>query len=806
MSSANRVFGESVPRIEDGALVCGAGRYLDDMRLPDMLVAAFVRSPYGHAMVGEIDKSEALAMPGVVAVLTLDDLRPHLQNERLVVGLPSKSYRLDVNRPVLARNEVVHVGEAVAVVIAESRYIAEDAAELVFIDFDPLPVVGDCREALAEGAPSVHRDLPHNLVAALDFNYGDLDDAFGSADYIFRETLWLHRGGSHSLEGRGVLARHDAVEDHLTVWSSTQTPHTAKKHLCELLGRDDEKVRVVTPDLGGAFGPKLVFYPEEVVIALAAILMQRPVKWVEDRREHFVATTQERDQHWDVEIGVDKQGHILGVRGALLHDHGAYTARGVNVPYGSAITMPLPYNVPAYHIEVSVALTNKVPVTPVRGAGQPQGVFAMERLLDRVARELGMDRAEVRRRNLVTIEQMPCKKPLILRGGQNVILDSGNYPATLETALDRAGWKDFGSRQKAARAEGRYIGIGLATYVEGTGRGPFEPVKVRINTSGKVMVASGATAMGQGTKTMLAQVVAEQLGKDMSLISVTTGDTAEVELGFGGSNSRQTVMAGASAHAAAKKVREKLLQVASEMLGRAPETLDVVGAHVVVKTTPDIKLSFAEVAHAAAGVSGFKLPGGSGPGLEMTEHVIIDDMAFSHGSAVAEVEVDIETGGVKVRRFVLAHDCGRIINPMTVDGQIVGGIAHGVGNSLFEWMGFDANAQPITTTFADYLLISAAEMPDIEILHEESPSPFNALGVKGVGESGAIPTSAAVASAIENALTPFGVHIDRAPILPSTLRSLISKSTGAYATLDDSSPWRAHSERIEAEQRGLLGI
>ncbi|MDB5795995.1 MAG: hypothetical protein JWR25_2374 [Noviherbaspirillum sp.] len=804
--SEKHIVGASVTRVEDHALVRGRGRFVDDLKMPGMLAAAFVRSPYAHAAINAIDTRAALEMPGVVAVFTLDDLKPYLANERLVVGLPTKAYLLDINRPVLARHEVAHVGEPVVVVIAESRHIAEDAAERVSIDYEPLPAVADCRDALAKDAPRVHRNLPHNLVAAYDFIYGDIDEAFRKAAHVFHESLWVHRGGSHSIEGRGVLASHDMVEDRLTVWTSTQTPHQAKKLLCDLLGRDDDHVRVVTPDVGGGFGPKLVFYPEEAVIGLSAILMGRPVKWIEDRQEHFVSTTQERDQYWDVEIAVDESAHILGIRGALLHDHGAYTARGVNTTYNSAVTLPLPYNVPAYRMDVSMALTNKVPVTPVRGAGQPQAVFVMERLLDRVARELSLDRSEVRRRNLVTPEQMPCRKPMKLRGGMDVVLDSGDYVATQEHVLKCADWKSFRERQEVARANGRYIGLGLANYVEGTGRGPYESVRVRVSASGKIMVSTGAAAMGQGTKTMLAQVVAEQLGKDMSIIEVTAGDTAAVTLGIGGFNSRQTVTAGASAHAAAQKIRAKLLEAASDILKIGLSDLDVVGSRIISKSTPNVGIGFAELARAAAGLPGFFLPGNSGPGIDVTEHVVINDMSFSNGSAVAEVEVDIETGGVKIHRFFLVHDCGRMINPMIVEGQIVGAVAHGIGNSLFEWMGFDTQAQPITTTLADYLLVSAAEMPQIEIHHQESPSPLNALGVKGVGESGVLPTIAAVASAIEDALSHMGVRITGAPISPMVLRKLIREASTTPGTEQEPGAWRSHAAWIQDNYKGTFNV
>jgi carbon-monoxide dehydrogenase large subunit len=769
------LFGVSVPRREDADLLLGKGHFIDDIRLPGMLEAAFVRSPHAHAAIRGIDCSAARACPGVHAVYTLDDLMPHLRTDRLVVGLPSKSYRQDRNRRALAGDEVVYAGEPVAIVVADTRYIAEDAAALVAVDYETLPAASDCRAALARGAPLVHRDAPHNLLAEFEMGYGDTDAAFAGAAHVFRESMLQHRGGSHSIECRGDVAAYDALEDRLTLWSSTQMPHAAQRSLCEMLGLDENRVRVVTPDLGGGFGPKLVFYSEDVVTALAALLLKRPVKWIEDRREHFLSATQERDQYWDVEIAVDATAKILGIRGSLIHDHGAYTARGVNLPHNSAETLPLQYEVPAYRMKVQVALTNKVPVTPVRGAGHPQGTFAMERLLDRVARELRLDRAEVRRRNLIPAAKMPYVTQLKARGGMPVVLDSGDYPQCQEEALARAGWADFPARQKTALAEGRYLGIGMANFCKGTGRGPFESVTVRIGTSGKVHVYSGATAMGQGTKTMLAQVVASELGCDLSDISVTTGDTSTIPLGLGGSNSRQTVIAGSSAHVAAAKVRDKALQIASALLKVPVETLEVSGSQVQSKDMRDRMLSFAEIARSVAGTAGYTLPAGVSAGLEATEHVVIDDMAHANGTAVAEVEVDAETGAVKILKFIALHDCGRVLHPMIVDGQILGGTAHGIGNALFEWMGYDEDAQPVTTNLGEYLLITATEMPHIEIVHHESPTPLNPLGVKGIGECGVIPVAAALVSAIEDALTPFGVHLTNTPVFPPALVALIEQ-------------------------------
>ena len=769
-----RVIGRAVPRLEDEPLLKGEGRFIDDIRLPGMLQAAFVRSPHAHAAIKHIDSAAARALPGVHAVYTRADLLPHLATEFMVVGLPSASYKQDLNRPALAGDEVVHVGQAVAIVVADDRYIAEDAAALVDIDYEALPAISDCRAALTASASKAHRKSPHNLLAEFDMGYGDVEAAFKKAAHVFRESLWQHRGGGHSIECRGAVAVHDGMEDRLTLWSSTQMPHAAMRLLCDMLGRDENQVRVITPDVGGGFGPKLVFYPEDVVTALAAVLLKRPVKWIEDRLEHFVATTQERDQYWDVEVAVDREARLLGIRGGLIHDHGAYTARGVNLPYNSAENVPLGYELPAYRMNVKVALTNKVPVTPVRGAGHPQGVFVMERLLDRVARELKLDRAEVRRRNLVPAEKMPYSTQLKARGGLTIVLDSGDYPKCQREALRLAGWDDFPRRQAAARRAGRHLGIGLANFVKGTGRGPFESVTVRVGPSGKVHVYSGAAAMGQSTKTMLAQVVAEQLGADIRNISVTTGDTGTISMGLGGSNSRQAVMAGTSAHVAASKVREKALQVASHALEVAEADLEIDGRTIRVKGS-DVTLDLGRAARSIAGTAGYTLPGGMTPGLEATEHVVIDAMAYTNGTAVVELEVDVETGAVRIEKLVFVHDCGRILHPVIVEGQLIGGVAHGIGNALFEWMRYDENAQPITSTLADYLLITSTEMPPVELGHVESPTPLNPLGVKGVGECGVVPIAAAVASAVEDALSLYNVRITRAPITPADIVTLVAE-------------------------------
>ena len=544
-----------------------------------------------------------------------------------------------------------------------------------------------------------------------------------------------------------------------------------------MLGREARRVRVVTPSVGGGFGPKLVTYPEEVAVALAALLLGRPVKWIEDRREHFVASTQERDQHWEVEAAFDADGTIRGVRGTMVHDHGAYTARGANLPYESALTVTLPYDVPAYRLVARAALTNKVPVTPVRGAGHPQAVFAMERLLDKAADGLGIDRVAIRERNLIGPGRMPCTRPLESRGGRKVVLDSGDYPGCMRVALDAAGWDGFAVRRREAGARGGALGIGLANFVKGTGRGPFESASVAIDPSGTVSVASGAAAMGQGIETMLADIVAGALGCDRELVRVTAGDTAAIALGIGGFNSRQAVTAGSSAYNAAHKVRDKALAVAARHLEAAEEDLEIADGEVRVRGAPDLCVGLGRLAEAVAGTPGVTLPEGIAPGLAAEENTVLDDMPFANGTAVAEIEIDRETGSAALTRLVVAHDCGRIVNPAIVEGQIVGGAAHAVGNALYEWMGFNGDAQPLTTTLADYLLPGSLDVPRVDTVHMESLSPLNPIGVKGVGECGTVPTAAAIAAAIEDALGLPGGTIDRTPLSPADIGTLAHDHT-----------------------------
>ncbi len=775
-----KMFGARVARLEDPALLTGRGTFTDDIHMPDALEAAFVRSPHPHARIRAIDATAARAHPGVHAILTSQDLPSELRDATVPFQVPNPAISQPFQQRLLEDDEVHFVGEPIALVMAESRYIAEDAAALVDIDYEVLGAAGDCRRALDAGAPPAHSSSDGNECAQYTVGYGDVAAAFAEPAHVFGASLWTHRGGGHAIENRAVVARFDALHNLVTMWSATQSPFLVKQNVVDMLGWNSDALRVVAPDVGGGFGPKTVYYVEEALIALVARLMGRPVKWTEDRRENFIAANQERDQYWDVEIAVEDDGRIRGVRGAMIHDTGAYMPWGIISPYISATTMPGPYVIPAYELETRVALTNKVAVTPVRGAGRPQAVFAMERLLDRAADGLGLDRAEIRRRNLIPADQMPYSLGLIFRDGKPMTYDSGDYPRSQAAALATADYDGFRARQQAARDEGRHIGIGLANYVEGTGLGPFEGATVRVHPNGRITVYTGGGDSGQGHWTTLAQICADKFGLAAHAIDVEVGDTGKIASGVGTFASRIAVNAGNSVHLAADLVREKAIKVAAHMLEAAEEDLDIEDGRVVVKGVPDLSLGLADIARAVQGMPGFSLPGGVEPGLESTQYFSPPQSTYCNGTAVAEVEIDIETGAVTILNYSMAHDSGTLINPLVVDGQVQGATAHGIGNTLYEWMIYDDDAQPLTTTFADYLLPTAHEIPRIAITHIESPTPLNPLGVKGAGEGGTIPALAALIGAIEDALSPFGVRLDEVPITPPRLVALIAEA-GATA-------------------------
>jgi aerobic carbon-monoxide dehydrogenase large subunit len=768
-----RYFGAAVARIEDPRLIRGRGNYIDDIALPGMLHAAFVRSSDAHATIRAIDREMAKAMPDVVAVFTAEELgeagaRPMAQMA------PSPLIQQGPTWQPLANREVCHVGEAIAVVVAETRAAAEDAAALVTVETEAIDAVVDWRKALDGGAPKANTSTKNNLVASLSGRFGDIAEVFASTTHVFHERLLLHRGGCHSMECRGVIA--SWTHDQLALWSSTQSPYLVRRGLARHLDIQEHDIRIIAPDVGGGFGPKAVFYPEEIVLPLASRLLKRPVKWVEDRREHFLSTTQQRDQLWDVEVAANAEGRLLGVRGRCLHDNGAYVPYGLILPASTIASFPGPYALEALDITLDVIMTNMVPTTPVRGAGRPNAAFVLERLADRVARELDLEPAEVRRRSFVRKDQFPYLTGLKARDGSEIAYDSGDYHTCLDAALKRFDIDTFRRRQAEARAEGRFLGVGIASYVEDTGLAPFEGAKVTIQPTGKVMIETGAASQGQGHATVFAQIASDLLGVRPSDVTVRSADTGAFPLGIGTIASRVAVTAGSSVFMAATSVRQKAIKVASEMLEAAEEDLVVEDGKVQVAGVPALSATLGAIAARLAGAPGVPMPRGITPGLADTAYFEARQTTFASGTNVAEVEVDVGTGGVYVRRYVVAHDCGKMINPMLVEGQIRGGVIHGIGNALLEQMLYDESGQPLTTNYGEYLLPTAVGMPRVEIEHLEIASPLNPIGVKGAGEGGTIPAIACIIAAVEDALTPFGAQLREHPLSPQRILELLDKA------------------------------
>jgi len=795
---ATRWFGARVQRIEDPRLLRGKGTYVDDIDLPEMLHAGVLRSTHARARILNIDTSAARVLPGVHLVLTASDLGEVLEPSPLLV--PHHALTQPRTQLPLALNEVHYVGEAVAMVVADSRYIAEDALDLIDVEYDPLPVVHSLEVASAKDAPLVHADVPDNIAAHLVQVVGDPDAVFASAPHVERETLLMDRGAAMPMECRGVLARWDEYEGMLTCWISTQGPIPIRNGLAAIFHLPEHKVRVIAPDVGGGFGTKIMmFYPEEILTPFAAIRLGRPVKWIEDRREHFISANQERSQIHEVEYAFDDQGILLAVRDKFLHDTGAYTPYGIIVPIITACTLPGPYRLKDYYSEFTVLYTNKVPVSPYRGAGRPHAVFVMERIMDRIAKELNMDRAEVRSRNFISPDEFPWDVGLVYQDGGPTKYDSGNYQAGLDKLKALLDYDNFPAMQAEARKQGCYLGIGIGCYVEGTGIGPYEGAQVRVESDGRVFAATGVTTQGQAHFTTFAQIVADQLGVNPKDVLVTTGDTQAFNWGVGTYASRAATIAGSAMHLAAVKVREKAKRVAADLFEASPDDIELANGKVFVKDAPHRALTLGQVAISANplryayGENARKLmsmnlagprpgpallPERGGPGLEATEFYSPPHGSFASGVHGAIIQVDPKTGMVTFVKYAAVHDCGRVINPIVVEGQVHGGVAQGIGGAFFERLVYDEEGQLINASFMDYLLPTAAEIPPIIVDHVETPSPLNPLGVKGAGEAGVIPVPALFASAIDDALTPFGVRVREMPLHPCRLYELLKESKG----------------------------
>jgi len=772
-----KYIGKRITRNEDPRLLTGQALFVDDVDISGMLHAAFLRSDYAHARLKSIDTTAARQHAGVVAVYTAEDMGEDWKlGPPLVIPPPTLENVLFHTRTLapLVKDKVRHAGEPIAVVVAESRYIAEDAVEDIVVDLEPLQPVSDMEKALEPGSPLVHDDLDSNLASQLVQEKGDYEKARESADLVINRRIFIDRGAAAAMENRGVVAHWDVKSQFMTIWDTTQAPIPIRNGTAARLGLSEHQVRVIAPFLGGGFGPKMMmFYPEEILVPWLSLKLGRPVKWIEDRRENFYATTQEREQVHQVEMALTKDGRILGIKDNFLHDTGAYDPYGLTLPLNTQCHAMGPYDVPNFYSELKVVFTNKIITTPIRGAGRPQGIYLVERMLDIASKELGINPVDIRKRNYIPPDKFPYDHKIIDQAFSPLILDSGNYLPALEKAASLIGYDKFvNDEQPRLRAEGHHVGIGIVSFIETTGVGPYEGARVTVEASGKINVATGVGTQGQGHFTSFAQIVAEQLGVDVRDVNLVTGDTAEFHWGTGTFASRGAVVAANAIHASAVVVRGKILKLASEVLDAPEEELELDDGMVRVADIPSKSISLADLAALANPLRGAVEPG-TEPGLEATAYFGPKYGATASGSHAMILEVDPETLMVEIKRYVVVEDCGTILNPLILEGQIHGGVAMGIGNSYYEKLIYDENAQLLNASLADYLIPTATEVPRIEVDHESTLSPLNPLGSKGVGEAGAIPVPALFAQALENALPKYNLEILETPLSPNRLFELM---------------------------------
>ena len=767
-----KMMGARVPRLEDPRLLRGHASFVDDLSLPGILHAAVLRSPHAHARIRKTNLSAVRAAPGVVDAFCLGDIWQNPPSIPVVVGVPSL---LPCAQYPLAREIVRYVGEPVAIVVASDRACAEEALEAAEVEYDPLPVLSDANQARAVGAQLLHATAPGNVAARWTQGFGNVKAAFQEADHVVRDHLRMQRYTGVPLETRGILASPDPLSGELTIWASGQWPHTARRITAAMLGIEERRIRCILPDVGGGFGVKCDIYPEDILIPLAATRLNRPVKWIEDRREHFLGSVHAREMTFDVELALKADGTILGMRGQIISDQGAYVRTLGIVNASLAITgLPGPYNIKNYSAEVICPLTNKSPTSTYRGAGAPEGTYARERLLDIASHQLGIDPAELRLKNLLPPEALPYNTGLV-NVEAAVSYDLGDFPAALRQALEKANYADFRKAQLRARSEGQLRGVGICVYVQQAAIGPYESAEVRVDGNGNVSVVSGAAPQGQGSATALAQIVADELEVPLERVSVGFGDTARIPFGVGTYASRNAVMAGSAAFGAAQRVREKAIQVAAHLFEASPADVEWKDGVAHIVGVPDKGYTLAELAQAAR--PGGTRPPGTEPGLEARYYFEKKQSPFSYGVHVAEVDIEPETGDVKLSRYVVVNDCGRMINPMIVEGQIAGGVAQGAGGALLEELIYDEQGQLLTASLLDYPLPTSLDLPPIEISHLVSPSNLNPLGVKGVGEGGAIGAHAAVTNAVADAIAHTGARVRETPLRPAVVWRLLKETS-----------------------------
>ena len=763
-------LGARIKRREDPRLITGTATYVDDLQLPGLLHVVLVRSPHAHAKITAIETERARAAPGVVAVWTGEDVRARCGP--LPVGSRLKDMKVPKRYPLVIDGVVRHVGDPVAAVVATELPLARDASELVEVTYDPLPAVTDIEAALTPQAPVIHPELGTNVCFRLTFG-ANVDDAFTHADRTLSLRVVQQRLVPSPMETRGVVAQFRGGE--LTIWTSTQIPHVVKTTVAETVRVPEHQVRVVAPEVGGGFGCKLDVYAEEALLAALAVALGRPVKWIETRQESFLATVHGRGQVSYVDVAAQADGTITGLRARVLADLGAYSQLLTpSVPTNTGLMASGCYRIPHVFAEVTGVFTTQTPTDAYRGAGRPEATFSIERVADVVARALKLDPADVRRRNFIPPEAFPYKT------ATGATYDSGNYAQALDKALKIVGYPALREEQRRLRGQGRFMGIGLSTYVEITGLGAatalpggnWESATVRVEPTGKVTVLTGSSPHGQGEETTFAQIVSDRLGVSVDDVVVVHGDTRAVPHGVGTFGSRNTAVGGSAVYLASTRIREKATAIAAHLLEVSPGDLVADGAQFRVRGSPQRTVSFPDVARAA--YKGAKLPPGTDPGLEATHFFAPPDRVFPFGTHICVVEVDPDTGEVTIRRYVAVDDCGNIINPLLVAGQVHGGIAQGLAQALYEEAIYDQEGQLLTAGFLDYAVPRAAHVPVMELDHTVTPSPHNPLGAKGVGEAGTIGSIPAVVNAVLDALAPFGVESLDMPLTPRKVWQAIS--------------------------------
>ncbi len=784
-----KLVGQAIKRREDPQLITGQGSFLDDIKLPGMTHACVLRSPYAHARIKSIDTSRAKAHPGVVAVFTGEDM---LDLNPLPCAWQAGRVKNNVNTPrVLAVGEVHFAGDPVALVIAEDRYIARDACDLIEVEYEPLPVVVDAKKATEPGAPQLHENAPNNIV--MEWDAGDkakADAAIAAAEVVVHEQIINQRLIPTPMETRGAIARYESATGEFTLWTTSQAPHVMRLLLTAFVfGIPETKLRVISPNVGGGFGQKIFCYNDMAFTMWAARKIGRPVKFVEDRSENYKYSTHGRDHITDVEIAGNRDGTITGLRVTTYANLGAYLstiAPGIPTTlYGRIITGV--YRIPAAYVKVYGVYTNTAMVDAYRGAGRPEASYLIERMVDRFAAEIGMDPAEVRRKNFIPPDAFPYDNGLGL-----LPYDSGNYEAALNKALEIVGYADFRKEQEEARKQGRYLGLGLSSYVEicgvapskwiglpgeGWGAGLWESANVRIHLTGKVVVTTGSLPHGQGVETTFAQIVADELGVPYEDVVIEHSDTAGTPFGYGTYGSRSLAVGGTAVYRSVAKIKEKAKKLAAHMLEANPDDMVYENGRVYVKGSPDRAKTLAEIALQAS--VAYDLPEGMEPFLDETSYYDPPNCTFPFGTHIAIVEVDPDTGIVDLKRYVAVDDCGNVINPLIVDGQIHGGIAQGVAQALYERAVYDENGQLISGTLMDYAVPAAHMLPPFETDRTVTPSPVNPMGVKGAGEAGTIASAQAVMNAVIDALSPFGVRHMQMPATPENVWKAIRSAQAA---------------------------